>query len=739
MANRLLIVTNRLPVSVQRDEDDFTLRESSGGLATGLRGVHAAEDTIWIGWSGIGERLSRSARQRLDADFAERRLVAVHLSKQEVRQYYEGFSNGVIWPLFHYLLDRMPLQAPTWSVYQAVNEKIADAAARQYRPGDTFWVHDYQLMLVPTLLRQRVPDARIGFFLHIPFPSAEIVRLLPWREDLLRGLLGADLIGFHTPGFVRHFETSVRLLIGLQPLHDELQWDGRRVKVGCHPMGIDAAEFDRLAGRPDVEAEVARIRAEVGRRSLLLGVDRLDYTKGIPRRLLAFGELLASDPSWRERVRLVQIASPSRDRLEPYQAFRRQVEEIVSSVNGRFGTVDGAPIHYLYQNLTREELVALYRAADVMLVTPLRDGMNLVAKEYVASRIDGDGCLVLSEFAGAAAEMGEALIVNPYDVPATAQAIRRALDMDPAERRVRMRALRQRVQRNTVQRWAEEFLGDLMGDDGPARDGTFLWSPGSDMRRLVERLSRLDRLNLLLDYDGTLVPFASTPELAAPGAGVVELITRLAGQPGWRVHVVSGRPRASLDAWLEPTPAVLWAEHGYWHRRAPGLEWASTVDVNREWMTAVRAVMTRFADRSPGAMLEEKTASLAWHYRMLDRELAATRLVQIRQALAPLVASEQLEMLEGNCVLEVRHPVVNKGRVVQEIVRQEPDVPVLAVGDDRTDEDMFAAVPPGGVTVRIGAGVTTAAYRLRDPEALFEILQELLAAARALHREERRP
>ncbi len=729
MANRLIIVANRLPVSVQREEGEFVLRESSGGLATGLRGVHAAEGTTWVGWSGVGERLNRSARARLDAEFAGRRLAAVHLTKQEVRQYYEGFSNGVIWPLFHYLLDRMPLEAPTWSAYQSVNERFATAAAALYRPGDAFWVHDYQLMLVPALLRQRLPEARIGFFLHIPFPSAEIVRLLPWRDDLLRGLLGADLIGFHTPGFVRHFGTAVRLLMGLPTQHDEVLWDGRRVRFGCYPMGIDAEAFEQLAASPAVEAEVRRIRSEIGDRALLLGVDRLDYTKGIPRRLLAFSHVLEDVPSLRERVRLLQIASPSRDRLEPYQAYRRQVEEMVGSVNGRFGTVDGAPIHYLHQTLTREELVALYRAADVMLVTPLRDGMNLVAKEYVASRIDGDGCLILSEFAGAASEMGEALIINPYDVPGAALAIRRALEMGDAERRVRMRALRQRVRRNTVHEWAAAFLGDLLGDDGKQREGGFRWVTPSEMQQLVAHLARFDRLNLLLDYDGTLVPFASTPELAVPGLPVVELVERLAAQPGWRVHVVSGRPKASLDAWLGSTSATLWAEHGYWHRRGPGGTWTATSEAPRQWMTSVGAVMTRFADRSPGAVLEEKTASLAWHYRMLDAELAATRLVQLRQALAPIVAAEQLEMLEGNCVLEVRLPGVNKGAVVEAIVRDEPDVPVLAVGDDRTDEDMFAAVPPGGVTVHIGGGSTLAAYRLRDPEALLRFLGDLAAAS----------
>jgi trehalose 6-phosphate synthase/phosphatase len=457
---RLLVVSNRLPVKVTVTDGEPEITASVGGLATGLRGLHTGGESLWIGWSGVDGLLAPAAERLLERKLAALRLVTVPLSAEEVATFYGRVSNGVLWPMFHDQLEQLPFIVEGWDVYEAANARFADAVAAAYRPGDVIWVHDYQLLRLPSLLRARLPDARIGFFLHIPFPNPEIFFALPTRRWLVEGMLGADLIGFHTRRYRGHFTAALRRLFGIEAVNDAITYAGRRVKLGVFPMGIDAETYAKRAADRDVVAEAQRLRADRDVR-LLAGIDRLDYSKGIPRRLLAIERLLTRYPEWRERIRLVQVAVPSREGVAAYQRIRRTVEELVGGINGRFGTHRWAPLRYVYSGVSDTVLSALYRAADVFLVTPLRDGMNLVAKEFVASRTDGDGVLVLSEFAGAADELTSALVVNPYDVDGMADAIHRALTMDQEERRSRMQALRERVTTNDARWWAERFLAEL--------------------------------------------------------------------------------------------------------------------------------------------------------------------------------------------------------------------------------------------------------------------------------------
>jgi trehalose 6-phosphate synthase/phosphatase len=459
-ARRLLIVSNRLPVTLRRRHGRVRVERSSGGLATGLRGPHERSNGWWIGWPGetgdFDESEMADARRRLD----EIRAVPVTIQTDEVGPFYETISNGILWPLFHDQLDRLPLHMHGWDVYERVNGRFADVVADIWQPGDLVWVHDYQLMRLPHLLRQRLPDAQIGCFFHVPFPNPELFLVLPVRKWLVEGMLGADLIGFHTRRYRGHFTAVLRRLLGMEMDADEhLRFGGRTVRLGIFPMGVDArAIADRATDRA-VSAKAIAHRDRTER--LLLGVDRLDYSKGMPRRLAAFERLLIDHPEWRERIRLIQIAVPSRGGVAAYRRFRRELERLVSRINGRFGTTSWTPIQYLHRHIDDEELLGLYRAADVMLVTPLRDGMNLVSKEFVASRSDENGVLVLSEFAGAADELAEALMVNPYDVEGMAATIHQALLMDDAERRRRMRALRERVMRHDVHAWSADFLATL--------------------------------------------------------------------------------------------------------------------------------------------------------------------------------------------------------------------------------------------------------------------------------------
>jgi trehalose 6-phosphate synthase/phosphatase len=724
---RVLIVANRLPVTVHATEAGMDVQKSSGGLATGLLRPHEQSGGLWIGWSGAPEdELSETQRAALNEQLGAMRLVSVPLTAEHVARYYEGFSNGVLWPLFHYLLDQIPLQVLDWEPYVEVNELFADIVAEQYQPGDLIWVHDYQLLLLPELLRRRLPHARIGFFLHIPFPSEELFRTLPERDRILRGLLGADLVGFHTPAYLRHFAASLTQILGLTVDIDRVQLPDREVLLGVFPMGVDAESFSALADEPGVQDEARSLRGD-GSLKLLVGVDRLDYTKGIPRRLLAFERMLENHPELREGVRLVQVAVPSRTNVEAYQDFRALVDGLVGRINGAFGTPHWVPVHYIYRGLSEPELVALYLAADVMLVTPLRDGMNLVAKEFVASRTDGDGVLVLSEFAGASWELPEALQVNPYDMEGTAESCYRALTMEEEERRVRLGPLRTRVATYNVHHWAASFLEQL--ETVTRRPPTARKTAGSQAAReeLVGRLRDSEALLALLDYDGTLVPYTATPELARPDPTLMGLLEALSLRPHTELHVVSGRARETLEYWLGALPIALHAEHGFWSRAVNATEWVPGGDMNAAWREPALSILRDITARTPGSLIEVKSVALAWHYRMADLEAGARRANELRLHLTQLLANQPVEILAGHKVVEIRPHGIHKGRIVPPLPPERlASTTVLAMGDDRTDEDLFGALPAEAVTVKVGPGPTQARFRVDGVPAARALLLSLL-------------
>lgn len=737
MPQRVLIVSNRLPITTAVSEGRVSFTPASGGVATGLRGCHERTNGLWIGWPGIAESLEDEARRELDRQLESRGIVPVYLTGEEVRDYYEDFSNGVLWPLFHYLLDRLPPGPTAWSTYEAVNRRFADVVVRRYRPDDLIWIHDYQLMLVPAMVRERLPGAKIGFFLHIPFPSAEVFRILPWRREILAGLLGADVIGFHTYTYQQHFVASVAALMGVETDEDGAWLEDRRVRFGVFPMGVDVDGLQTLARSETVVAAADDLRAQAAGRRIMLGVDRLDYTKGIPRRLIAFESLLREDESLRDSVRLVQVAVPSRAGVPSYQEYRREVEEMIGRINGTYGTLASAPIHYLYQSVSSEQLAALYRAADVMLVTALRDGMNLVAKEFVAARVDEDGVLILSEFAGAAEELQEAVIVNAYDVDAIAAAMRRALAMDGRERRRRMRALRTRVTTYDVNRWADHFVRALAAERQTDRRQT----PAAVLAETFDRARHSRRVAVVLDYDGTLVPLADTPDEAQPDGELLSLIDSLTERPNLTVAMVSGRARATLEEWFGGLPIELWAEHGVWYRPAGAEVWAAVVDdLGDSWLPTARAVMAEFAATTPGAFVETKSASVAWHYRRAARGFGAAQARELRVALSRALADQPAEIIEGKHVLEVRPRGANKAQVVQQLLSR-PDPPefIIAFGDDRTDDEMFAALPRSAVSIHVGPGASLATHRLRDPGAVRAFLASLAAGSFAEGLETTRP
>jgi trehalose 6-phosphate synthase/phosphatase len=725
--SRMILVSNRLPISVRVERGEVVVERSSGGLATGLAGYHDQGHSLWVGWPGETWRLTPDQCDTLRHRLRALRAVPVELSAAEVQSYYDGFSNGVLWPLLHYQLDRLPLTTEGWETYVRVNRRFADAIVAEYHPGDLIWVHDYQLALVPAMVRERLPDAAIGFFLHVPFPSAEVFRVLPWRRELLEGMLGSTLIGFHTVSYVLHFLTSAANVLGCETRQGRVGFAGRSIRVGTFPMGIDTAAYEAIGSSPVVVAEAERLRQAAGPAALIVSVDRLDYTKGIPRRLLAFERLLERYPRLRGRVRLVQVAAPSRGAVSQYREFRRTVNEMVGRINGRFASPGYDPIHYISQNLSRERLAAFFRASAIALVTPLRDGMNLVSKEFVATRTDGDGVLILSEFAGAAAELPDALLVNPYDLESVATAMHEALAMSEEERRARMAGLRDRVRSHDVHRWAREFEAALRIEARrAARRRDVLETVNSPTEIAEAVLAEAGRpVTLLLDYDGTLVGLRPSPAEASPDSEILRILAALALLPGVELHVISGRRRDDIDLWLGSLPIGLHAEHGLWSRGPRHARWVRR-DVHPAWLDAARAAITRRATEVADSFVEEKDASIAWHYRQVPAALGRREASALNRELRAALAGTSAVILMGRRVVEVKDAGTDKGLVLSELAAATPEARLLVVGDDATDEDMFRAAPADAVTVHVGGGSTIARMRLIGPDQVRKLLAELI-------------
>jgi trehalose 6-phosphate synthase/phosphatase len=732
---RLIIVSNRLPFSVSVEDNRLRFNESAGGLVSGLSGyvnrLQKSDDQWercrWVGWPGgdVDEKFRAELDNEANRTF---RSTPVYLSSEEMEQFYHGFCNKTIWPLFHYFPTIAEYKEEYWEHYKRVNAIFCDALARIVGEDDTVWIHDYHLMLLPGLLRARVPGASIGFFLHIPFPSFEVYRLIPgvWRSQILEGLLGSDLIGFHTYEYTQHFLHSVLRILGNDHHMGQIVTPERVVKVDTFPLGIEFDRFTECLTEEKVRLERENVRKGLPDVCLILSVDRLDYTKGILHRLQGFEILLERNPDLLGKVVLVMVVVPSRIGVDQYALMKRQIEELVGSINGRFGHVGWTPVLYQYKQLGFEALVGLYSASDVCLVTPLRDGMNLVAKEYVASREDESGVLILSEMAGAAKELGEAIVINPNNRAEIADAMAEALRIPVEEQRRRMKTMRDRLRRYTATRWAEDFVAGL-GEMREVQDGfrsKLLDTRGRET--LFDSFRKSGRRLLMLDYDGTLVPFFRRPELARPDQGTIDLLTSLAVDPRTTLVVISGRDRPTLDSWLGHLPIGLAAEHALWVRH-PGTEWRLTHPINSEWKKKLFPILQHYADRVPGSLVEEKEHSLAWHFRNADPDQARFVASELTDNLVAFTANIDVHVLRGNKVVEVRNAGVNKGNAVAEWTGKGEYDFILAVGDDMTDEDLFAALPPHAVSVRVGLTRTRASFNVRYQREVTELLEKMAA------------
>ena len=723
---KLIIVSNRLPVRAREtDQGHFVFERSEGGLATGLGSLDSKYEQHWIGWPGVNTR-KNAAKREIELSLEQMNYHPVFLTSGQYQNYYEGYSNSTLWPLCHYFFAYSQQKRRYWEAYKEVNALFCDKVLQIADEESIVWVQDYQLMLLPQMLREKRPNLSIGYFHHIPFPSYELFRVLPDRSELLEGLLGADLVAFHTHDYMRHFISTVERTLHKVFRLNEVMIGNRAVHVEALPMGINYNLYSKAHESSDVQASIRKMKAQFANKKLILSVDRLDYSKGIFHRLVGFESFLMQHPEYHGKMSLAMIVVPSRDKVDRYAEMKRKIDERISFINGKYAQVGWTPVHYYYHSFPFEDLVAMYSLADIALVTPLRDGMNLVAKEYIASKQESNGVLILSEMAGATSELSESISVNPNDPEQIATAIYQALSMPEAEQTRRLKRMQRKVSIQTVNKWADDFMTEWMTVTERNRQLNNKYITDSIMADLVTQYREAGHRLIMLDYDGTLVGFEDEPMDAVPTPELMQLLERLSGDDKNRVVINSGRNRHTLDQWFGQLPALILAaehgacykENGRWHNNVEDLEWDENIS----------DIMEAFARKTPGAWVEHKEVALAWHYREVDPWMGMLRAKQLMQALFPICSDINLQILNGNKVVEVKPNDYSKGTEAERLCAQNDYDFVMAIGDDVTDESMFRSLPGDAVTIKVGFVSDEARYCLHKQEEVLPFLNKLSKA-----------
>jgi trehalose 6-phosphate synthase/phosphatase len=727
--SKFIIVSNRLPIKIEKQQNQWIFSPTSGGLATGLKSVHENGKSLWIGWPGISSNeIDDKEYETLSKGLLEKKFKPISLSNEEIDDFYLGLSNKCIWPLFHYFKQHFQFDEQQWDAYVKVNQKFANAILEEIEEGDQVWVHDYQLLLVPEMIKSIRKDVTIGFFLHIPFPSFEIFRIFPKREELLKGMLGSDLIGFHTYDYERHFLSSVRRILHLNVNFNLIQKGDREIVVNTFPMGIDYEKFEKTAydHTKSEKESFSPLRIELEKHKelnqgkIILSIDRLDYTKGVINRVKSFELFLTQYPEYKEKVRMLMVLVPSRANVSHYKELKRETDEIIGRVNGNFATVNWTPIWYYYRSFDFDDLINLYRLSDVAMVTPLRDGMNLVAKEYLATRIQNDGVLILSELAGASKELHQSLIVNPFDITALSKTIHEALNMPLSEQVERNTELRERVKRYNITFWSETFLKELdrISKRIPIHK-TKRITPNTISKFEVQYAQANKRL-FLLDYDGTLVPFHKNHKKALPSPTVINLLKELNQDPKNKVIIISGRPPEFLDQIFKDLNLTMIAEHGHFEKE-PQKEWIEKNASSSSWMNHIYPILQQFTDNTPGTFIEQKRNSLVWHFRKTDPELGVIKSEELKTVLSSMLSND-ISLMDGDKIIEVTTSTTNKGIASYDHYAKEPYDFVLVAGDDVTDENMFTQLPDEVISIKVGNKKSVAKHSVVAPQELINLL-----------------
>ena len=730
---RLVIIAYRLPFKFTKSKDGYKAVQNSGGLVSAILSLaesfkqnnnHHLHNKIL--WSGIGVNIPENvAPQNLKNEYFD--IVPVKIPSRLNELYYGGFCNDLIWPLFHYFSSYSTFNSQYFEAYKDANALFCEEILKYIKPGDFIWIHDYQLLLLPEMIRARIPDATIGFFLHIPFPSYEIFRQLPrsWRETIINGMLGADLIGFHTHDYTQHFIKSVKRTTGFESHQNVIVTSHKVVKADAFPIGIDYNKFHNACSNNLVVKEKQKIRDSISGQKLIFSVDRLDYSKGIISRLRGYETFLEKHAGWRSKVVFNMVIVPSRENIEKYKEMKTEIESMVGRINGTYSTLSWRPIVYQYKSLSFNELVALYDISDIGLITPLRDGMNLVAKEYVACQSENKGVLILSEMAGAAAELNEALIINPADNNEIAEAIVAALEMKQEEKESRLERMQNRIASYNVFTWAYDFFNQAYDIKKQQEMMSVKFLNDTISKKIKAEYQKAAHRIIFLDYDGTLVAFAKYPEMAVIDNNTLATVKKLTGDPKNIIVVISGRRKEFLEKQFVDIEVTLIAEHGYYIKK-PGELWKNTITIDNQWKESVMPILKEYVNRCNGTFIEEKNGSLAWHYRNADADFAQLRLHELRDDLAEIIRHKtDFEILEGNKVLEVKSGKYDKGQAGASMLKNKEYDFIFAAGDDNTDEFLFQVLPDSAFSIRIGLSPSFAKFNVPDPSSLLKLLDTL--------------
>ncbi|MEO1856337.1 MAG: bifunctional alpha,alpha-trehalose-phosphate synthase (UDP-forming)/trehalose-phosphatase [Rubritalea sp.] len=712
---KLILASNRLPIQILANS---SLVRTTGGLASAIEGSGLGDLYTWVGWGGSCTDLGKGNRE-LKTSLRKLGFEPLDLSEGNIQDYYDGYSNSTLWPLLHYMQDRARFNTEWIESYRAVNSQFANKIAEIASSNAHVWIHDYHLMLLPQLLREMRPDLKIGFFLHTPFPSSEIFRALPERDELLNGLLGCDLIGFQTYNYLRHFISALIRILGVEADMDGLWQKNRHIQLGVYPIGHNSEAFQDAAKSDNYIKMHSEHAKHLGSGKLILSVERLDYTKGLPQKITAIRQFLHEHPEQRGLVNFVLVAVPSRRGVEEYDSLTSQVQCEVGAINGDYGDVGHSPVQFLHRSFQVDELAALYSLADICMVTPIVDGMNLVAKEFIdckrASHRARPGVLILSEFAGAANEMSHALQVNPHDTVGVVKAINEALQMSEVEMWKRTHSMQNRMRHNDAGAWAKRYLSDLQKGTNFHHKGTIHAKLEPLREELQQHIDQGKKIAIFLDYDGTLREFTQHPEDAIPDNALKKLLADLATKPNIELAIVSGRPKKFLDKHLGGLPLHLVAEHGYYWKTQSMQKWRLlNPHVDTTWKNLILPQLEASVALTPGSEIEIKHSSIVWHYRQADPEFGLWRAKGLLSELTSTTASLAVAVHHGQKMIEVASQLVNKGVAIERMITQwQPDI-ALAVGDDVTDESMFAIQEPENTsfhTVKIGEGDTRANQR----------------------------
>ncbi|HCC69914.1 MAG TPA: bifunctional alpha,alpha-trehalose-phosphate synthase (UDP-forming)/trehalose-phosphatase [Bacteroidales bacterium] len=731
---KLFIASLHLPVKISLNNEDIEIKHSDGIFLPGLKDFYSKFETTWVGHTGIEKHeCDEKTKRQLEKELKRYQCVPVKSDATDYKNFLHQFSRNTLWPLFHYFPQDISYNDSSWESYNKVNQLYAEILSSLMKEGDILWIHDYHLMLLPKMIRELKPGISIGLFIHIPWPSYEIFRLLPWRTEILEGMLGSDLIGFHTFGYVRHFLSSVRRLLGYDTVFNRISIEERTLMIDAFPRGIHYEKFAEEVKllkengyKPDndIRKQIEYHLDKSKEKKLILSIDPLDYTKGIPQRIKAFELFLGHHPEYIEKVCLLLIALPTGETGPAYDNLKRKVDEMVGRINGTYGTITWTPIIYLNQQFSLEELIGLYAYSNIGLILPLRDGMNMAAKEYVASRIDGTGVLILSELAGAAKELHESIVVNPNNLGAVVNAIKQALEMPEEEQKRRNKVMNYRLKRYTLERWANDFLSKLDGVKKIQEKTLTRKLSDNNRRDIITAYKKANRRILLLDYDGTLSWFKKNPEDARPDEQLYNIIWNITCDKNNTVTIISGRDKETLSRWFPDKWKLHFiAEHGVWLKE-PGGKWHMMEQIDNEWKNSVLPLLEFFVDQTPQTFIEDKNFSLVWHYRKADPDLGVQRAWELKDELRHLTANLNLEIMDGDKVLEIKYSGINKGRVaIQKIGKNNFDF-IFAVGDDWTDEYTFDAMPQEAYTIKVGTKTTKADYFVKTVDDVRTLLKK---------------